>query len=190
MLILDGKIASGAIKESLKKEVDKLTDSGKRSPHLAAILAGNNGASETYVASKVKQCAEIGFRSTLIRLEDTINEETLLNEITKLNDDDEVDGILVQLPLPKHIKEQKVIEAITPAKDVDGFHPLNVGLLASGSPGLIPCTPAGVMKLLSATGVMLEGARAVVLGRSAIVGPCVMHVLLGRSVDRVSGRAR
>src|SRR4051812_19473675 len=127
MIVLDGKIASAAIKESLKTEVDKLTANELRTPHLAAVLVGNNGPSETYVANKVKNCAEIGFQSTLIRFDESIAEETLLKKIEELNKDELVDGILVQLPLPKHIQEQKVIEAIHPLKDVDGFHPISVG---------------------------------------------------------------
>src|SRR5581483_3896692 len=125
MLILDGKIASAAIKESLKKKVEEIKLNNKRAPHLAAILVGNNGASETYVASKVKNCAEIGFESTLVRFDDAITEDTLLNAIADLNKNDSIDGILVQLPLPKHINEQKVIEAVDPSKDVDGFHPVS-----------------------------------------------------------------
>src|SRR6476619_2341614 len=127
MLILDGKIASSAIKESLKKQADEIKSNNKRTPHLAAILVGNNGASETYVASKVKNCTEIGFGSTLIRLGEDISEAGLLQEIEKLNTDDAIDGILVQLPLPKHISEQKVTEAVNPLKDVDGFHPVSAG---------------------------------------------------------------
>src|SRR4051812_28406200 len=134
MTILDGKIASTAIKELLKKEVDAINNNNKRPPHLAAILVGNNGASETYVASKVKQCAEIGFQSTLIRLEADVAEDILLLKIEALNNDLTVDGILVQLPLPKHINEQKVIESIDPAKDVDGFHPSSAGKLVQGLP--------------------------------------------------------
>jgi methylenetetrahydrofolate dehydrogenase (NADP+)/methenyltetrahydrofolate cyclohydrolase len=170
MLILDGKIASAAIKESLKTEVEKLNASKLRPPHLAAVLVGNNGASETYVASKVKNCAEIGFQSTLIRFDDGIAEETLLKKINELNRDEFVDGILVQLPLPKHIHEQKVIEAILPSKDVDGFHPINAGKLVQGLPTFIPATPFGIMLMLDYFNIETKGKHAVVIGRSNIVG--------------------
>lgn len=136
MLLLDGKIASAAVKEDLKAQTASLVLAGKRTPHLAAILVGTNGASETYVASKVKNCEETGFRSTLIRLDQEVDEAILLQKIAELNADPTVDGILVQLPLPKQISEQKVIEAIDPAKDVDGFHPISVGKLVQGLPAL------------------------------------------------------
>lgn len=170
MTILDGKIASLAIKESLKKEVDEIGNNNKRPPHLAAILVGNNGASETYVASKVKQCAEIGFQSTLIRLETDVAEDILLLKIEALNNDPTVDGILVQLPLPKHINEQKVIESIDPAKDVDGFHPSSAGKLVQGLPTFIPATPYGIMLMLDHFNIETKGKHAVVIGRSNIVG--------------------
>ena len=170
MIILDGKVAAAATKEQLKQEVDKIIHSGLPAPHLAAILIGNNGASETYVASKVKQCAEIGFQSTLIRLDDTISEEALLNRIHTLNNDESVDGILVQLPLPKQINEQKVIEAIDPAKDVDGFHPVSAGKLVQGLPTFIPATPYGIMLMLDHFNLPTKGKHAVVIGRSNIVG--------------------
>ncbi|QEC66973.1 bifunctional 5,10-methylene-tetrahydrofolate dehydrogenase/5,10-methylene-tetrahydrofolate cyclohydrolase [Panacibacter ginsenosidivorans] len=181
MIILDGKIASAAIKESLKKEVEILTNNGKRPPHLAAILIGNNGASETYVASKVKQCAEIGFQSTLIRLEEDIAESILLQKINFLNNDVSVDGILVQLPLPKHINEQKVIEAIAPEKDVDGFHPVNAGKLVQGLPAFIPATPYGIMLMLDHFNIETKGKHAVVIGRSNIVGR-PMSILLSSNI--------
>lgn len=170
MIILDGKIASAAIKESLKKEVEALTNSSKRAPHLAAILVGNNGASETYVASKVKQCAEIGFKSTLIRFDSDVEENLLLLKIEELNNDATVDGILVQLPLPKHISEQKVIETIAPDKDVDGFHPVSAGKLIQGLPTFIPATPYGIMLMLDHFNIETKGKHAVVIGRSNIVG--------------------
>lgn len=183
MIILDGKVASAAIKESLKKEVDKLAIDGKRAPHLAAILIGNNGASETYVASKVKQCAEIGFQSTLIRLETGIAESILLEKINALNNDATVDGILVQLPLPKHINEQKVIEAISPEKDVDGFHPASAGKLVQGLPTFIPATPYGIMLMLEHFNIETKGKHAVVIGRSNIVGR-PMSILLSSNIKR------
>lgn len=170
MLILDGKIVSAAIKESLRAEVDTLTSQGLRAPHLAAVLIGNNGASETYVASKVKNCAEIGFQSSLIRFDETVDEPTLLNKISALNNDEAIDGILVQLPLPKHINEQKVIEAISPLKDVDGFHPVNVGKLVQGLQTFIPATPFGIMLMLEFYKIETKGKHAVVIGRSNIVG--------------------
>ncbi len=170
MVLLDGKIASAAIKEALKQEVSQFTAGGKRAPHLAAILVGNNGASETYVAAKVKSCAEAGFRSTLVRLNDTVTENELLASIHELNGDASVDGILVQLPLPKHINEQKIIEAVDPCKDVDGFHPVNAGKLVQGLPGFIPATPYGIMLLLEHYNIVTTGKTAVVIGRSNIVG--------------------
>lgn len=181
MTILDGKIASAAIKESLKKDVDTLTNNGKRPPHLAAILIGTNGASETYVASKVKQCGEIGFQSTLVRFEADTTEDTLLQRIEELNNDATVDGILVQLPLPKHINEQKVIEAISPEKDVDGFHPVSAGKLVQGLPTFIPATPYGIMLMLDHFNIETKGKHAVVIGRSNIVGR-PMSILLSSNI--------
>lgn len=170
MMILDGKIASAAIKESLKTEVIAFTAQGKRAPHLAAVLIGNNGASETYVASKVKNCAEIGFQSSLIRFDENINETNLLDKISALNNDENIDGILVQLPLPKHINEQKIIEAISPLKDVDGFHPVSVGKLVQGLQTFIPATPFGILLMLEFYNIDTKGKHAVVIGRSNIVG--------------------
>lgn len=170
MFILDGKIAAQQVKDSLKNEVIKFTEIGKRPPHLAAILIGNNGASETYVASKVKSCEEIGFASSLFRYENDVEEITLLQKIEALNDDDQIDGILVQLPLPKHINEQKIIEAITPEKDVDGFHPVSIGKLVQGLQTFIPATPYGIMLMLEYYNIETKGRHAVVIGRSNIVG--------------------
>jgi len=170
MEILDGKLASGTIKEGLKLEVAQLITNGKKVPHLAAVLVGNNGASETYVASKVKACAEIGYKSTLMRLDDTISENKLLGIIDTLNADMDVDGILVQLPLPKHISDEKVINAIDPSKDVDGFHPISVGRMVLGSPSFVPATPHGIMLLLEHYKIDTKGMHAVVVGRSNIVG--------------------
>lgn len=170
MIVLDGKIASAAVKEQLKKEIKSLADSGKRAPHLAAILVGTNGASETYVASKVKNCEEVGMLSTLVRLDEQVPEATLLSTIAQLNADPAVDGILVQLPLPKHISEQKVIEAIDPAKDVDGFHPSSAGKLVQGLPTFLPATPYGIMLMLEHFNIETRGKHAVVIGRSNIVG--------------------
>ena len=170
MLLLDGKIASQSVKQNLAEATKKLLEQGKRPPHLAAILTGNNGASETYVASKVKTCCEIGYKSTLIRLEATIEEDELLQKIAELNNDDGVDGILVQLPLPKHISEAKVINSINPDKDVDGFHPVSVGRLVQGLNTFIPATPYGIMLMLEHYQVQTKGKHAVVIGRSNIVG--------------------
>ncbi|MBI2729498.1 MAG: bifunctional 5,10-methylene-tetrahydrofolate dehydrogenase/5,10-methylene-tetrahydrofolate cyclohydrolase [Sphingobacteriales bacterium] len=180
MQILDGKITSQAIKDSIKEKVAVLTAAGKRTPHLAAILVGNSGASETYVASKVKTCAEIGFDSTLKRFNDAISEIELLNTIHDLNTDDSIDGILVQLPLPKHIAEDKVIEAIIPDKDVDGFHPVSLGRMVAGLPSFIPATPYGILLMLEHYKIETKGLHAVVIGRSNIVGK-PMSILLSRN---------
>jgi methylenetetrahydrofolate dehydrogenase (NADP+)/methenyltetrahydrofolate cyclohydrolase len=181
MLVLDGKLVSAAVKEDLKAETEKLILAGNRPPHLAAILVGSNGASETYVASKVKNCEEIGFVSTLVRFEEDIDEETLLGAIAKLNQDPSVDGILVQLPLPKQIKEQKVIQAIDPSKDVDGFHPSSAGKLMQGLPSFIPATPYGIMMMLEFFKLETKGKHAVVIGRSNIVGR-PMSILLSSNI--------
>ncbi len=170
MLVLDGKIASAAVKASLLEQTNALKAAGKRTPHLAAILVGNNGASETYVASKVKNCEETGFGSSLFRFDENVTEAELLAQIEALNTNENVDGILVQLPLPKHIDDAKVIEAIDPKKDVDGFHPSNVGRLVQGLNTFIPATPYGVLLMLAHFNIETKGKRAVVIGRSNIVG--------------------
>jgi methylenetetrahydrofolate dehydrogenase (NADP+)/methenyltetrahydrofolate cyclohydrolase len=170
MQILDGQLVSKSIKDSLKTRVAERQAEGKKTPHLAAVLVGHNGASETYVAAKVKACTEIGFKSTLVRLEDTISENELLALIGGLNQDPDVDGILVQLPLPRHIADERVILAIDPAKDVDGFHPVNVGKLVLGSPTFISATPHGIMLLLEHYEIETKGKTAAVIGRSNIVG--------------------
>lgn len=183
MLVLDGKIAAAAVKESLKTKTAQLAAEGKRKPHLAAILVGNNGASETYVASKVKNCEETGFASTLIRLADNIDEASLLSTIQELNNNPSIDGILVQLPLPKQISEQKVIEAIDPLKDVDGFHPINVGKLVQGLSTFIPATPYGIMLMLEHFNIETKGKHAIVIGRSNIVGR-PMSILLSSNLQQ------
>ena len=183
MLILDGKIASAAVKATLLAQTQALTIAGKRSPHLAAILVGNNGASETYVASKVKNCEETGFESTLVRLDADVSEKVLLDKIIELNNNPSVDGILVQLPLPKHIDEAKVIETINPAKDVDGFHPANVGRLVQGLPTFIPATPYGIILMLAHFDIPTKGKNAVVIGRSNIVGR-PMSILLSSNIPQ------
>ena len=179
MQILEGKIVSESVKNILKEEVIQLKIKGKRVPHLAAILIGENGASETYVASKIKNCEDIGFKSSLIRLDQNIQESILIDEIIKLNDDDSVDGILVQLPLPKQINEQKIISLINPSKDVDGFHPINMGKLVLGESSFIPATPYGIMLMLEHYNINTSGKHAVVIGRSNIVGR-PMSILLSQ----------
>jgi methylenetetrahydrofolate dehydrogenase (NADP+)/methenyltetrahydrofolate cyclohydrolase len=180
MQILDGKLVSAAIKAQLADKVTELKALGQKVPHLAAILVGNNPASETYVASKVKSCAEIGYHSTLLRFDEKISEKHLLDNITLLNENADIDGILVQLPLPKHINEEVVINTIDPSKDVDGFHPVNVGKMVSGLPTFIPATPYGIMLMLEHYNVPTKGKHAVVIGRSHIVGTPV-SILLSRN---------
>lgn len=170
MQILDGKKAAQSIRDELKLAVAQLAAEGKKVPHLAAILVGTNGASETYVAAKVKACEEAGFRSTLIRFEESISISRLLSRIQDLNSDPDIDGILVQLPLPSHIPDQEVINAIDPEKDVDGFHPVSVGKMIQGVPGFVPATPNGIMMLLEYYKIDTRGKHAVVIGRSNIVG--------------------
>lgn len=182
MQILDGKLASTAISEDLTLKVAGLKKKGYKIPHLAAILVGNNGASETYVGSKVKSCGKIGITSTLVKLAENISEEELFKVIKKLNNDDDVDGILVQLPLPKHISEKKVINLINPAKDVDGFHPVNLGKMVLGEDTFISATPYGIMLLLQHYKVETKGKHAVVIGRSNIVGRPV-SILLSRNEE-------
>ena len=183
MLVLDGKLAAAAVKEVLKAETAELVKKGKPAPHLAAILVGNNGASETYVASKVKNCEETGFESTLIRLPVDTTEAVLLETIQSLNNNPGIDGILVQLPLPKHISEEKVIETIDPKKDVDGFHPSNIGRLVQGLPTFIPATPYGILLLLAHYNINTKGKHAVVIGRSNIVGR-PMSILLSSNIPQ------
>lgn len=180
MEMLDGKKVSQSVREDLKKKVDSRRADGKKIPHLAAILIGNNGASETYVASKVRSCEEIGYKSTLIRLPADIPETELLEHIEVLNRDADVDGILVQLPLPGHIREQQVIEAIHVSKDVDGFHPESVGRMVQGLPAFLPATPYGILLLLQHYQVETKGRHAVVIGRSNIVGRPI-SILLNRN---------
>ena len=170
MQLIDGKRIAEEIKAEIKVKVDEMVSRGLRPPHLAAILVGNDGASETYVAHKVKACEQVGFKSTLIRYENDVAEDELLRRIANLNTDGEIDGFIVQLPLPKHINDQKIIEAISPSKDVDGFHPENAGRLMIGLPCFVSATPAGIMELLSRYAIDTRGKHCVVLGRSNIVG--------------------
>ena len=182
MIILDGKIVAASVKESVKAKAALLIKEHKKTPHLAAILIGTNGASETYVANKVKTCEEIGFKSTLLRFDENVKEQLLLDTIQKLNVDDEVNGILVQLPLPKHISEEKVINTINPSKDVDGFHPSSIGKLVQGLPTFIPATPYGIMLMLEHYKIDTVGKHAVVIGRSNIVGR-PMSILLSQNTN-------
>ncbi len=170
MNIMDGKLVSQSVKDRLKQKVEERLAKGLKKPHLAAILVGNNGASETYVASKVKSCEEVGFTSTLIRLDASISQEALLDEIHLLNRQEDVDGILVQLPLPAHISEQEVINAIDADKDVDGFHPESVGRMVQGLPAFYPATPYGILLMLEHYRIETKGKHALVIGRSNIVG--------------------
>ena len=170
MQLIDGKRIAEEIKAEIKVKVDEMISRGLKPPHLAAILVGHDGGSETYVAHKVKACEQVGFNSTLIRYEDDVTETELLRRIDTLNADGDIDGFIVQLPLPKHINEQKIIEAISPSKDVDGFHPENAGRLMIGLPCFVSATPAGIMELLSRYAIETRGKHCVVLGRSNIVG--------------------
>lgn len=179
MTLLDGKKTSAEIKEEIAAKVAGRVKNGLKVPHLAAILVGEDGASQTYVNAKVKACNKVGFESSLVKLSDTVSEEELLREIDKLNKSKEVDGFIVQLPLPDHIDEQKVINAVDPGKDVDGFHPVNVGKLVLGLPTFIPATPNGIVELLDRSGVDTEGKTCLVIGRSNIVGK-PMSILMAR----------
>lgn len=181
MTLIDGKQTADDIKREIAAEVEEMVAQGKRRPHLAAILVGHDGGSETYVANKVKACEVCGFRSTLIRYEDDVTEEKLLETISRLNEDPEVDGFIVQLPLPRHISEQKIIEAIDYRKDVDGFHPVNVGRMSIGLPCFVSATPSGIMELLKRYGVETRGAKCVVLGRSNIVGKPVANLMMQKA---------
>ncbi|WP_395090776.1 bifunctional 5,10-methylenetetrahydrofolate dehydrogenase/5,10-methenyltetrahydrofolate cyclohydrolase [Vaginella massiliensis] len=179
MQFLDGLKLSKEIKEEIKQEVDLLIEQGKKTPHLAAILVGQNGASQTYVSSKIKDCEQVGFQSTLVELDETISQKELIAEIQKLNENDEIDGFIVQLPLPKHIDQEEVINAIDPKKDVDGFHPANFGKMALDMEAFIPATPFGILQLLSRYQIPTKGKHVVVIGRSRIVGK-PMSILMGR----------
>jgi len=182
MQLLDGKLVSASVKETIKIKLAAAKLLGKKTPHLAAVLIGNNGASETYVASKVKSCEEVGMKSTLVRLDETVPENELIAAIEKLNADADVDGILVQLPLPKQISEEKIINLIRPDKDVDGFHPMSVGKMVQGLPTFIPATPYGIMLMLEHYKIPTKGKHAVVIGRSNIVGRPI-SILLSRNTD-------
>lgn len=180
MQLLDGKAISSQIKSEIKAEVEQWVAGGGKKPHLAAILVGQDGASETYVASKIRSCEEIGFTSTLLRFEADITEAQLLEAVESLNNDPDVDGFIVQLPLPKHISENTVMEAVNPAKDVDGFHPINVGRMCKGLPAYISATPFGILEMLIRAGIETSGKHCVVIGRSQIVG-LPMSILMQRN---------
>ena len=182
MQILDGKIVSQAVKKDLREKTNKLISENKKVPHLAAILIGSNGASETYVTSKIKNCGETGFKSSMFRFDENIDEATVINQIEALNADDDVDGILVQLPLPKHFSEEKIINIIDPLKDVDGFHPISIGKMVQGLPTFIPATPYGIMLMLEHYKIDTAGKHAVVIGRSNIVGR-PMSILLSQNTN-------
>ena len=181
MQLIDGKSISAQIKQEIADEVKEIVAAGGKRPHLAAVLVGHDGGSESYVAHKVKACEQCGFKSSLIRFENDITEEQLLAEIDKLNNDDDIDGFIVQLPLPKHIREQKVIEAIDYHKDVDGFHPINVGRLSIGLPCFVSATPSGIIELLRRYNIDTKGKHCVVLGRSNIVGKPIAALMMQKS---------
>src|ERR1035437_1666982 len=181
-MIIDGKLISIQIQDEIAIEVNKIKSSAGKIPHLAAILVGNDGASETYVAAKVKACEKVGFRSTLVRMPATTTEQELLKKVNELNADVDIDGYIVQLPIPKHIKEQKIMEAIAPEKDVDGFHAQNVGRMALNLPTYLPATPFGIMQLLERYKIETVGKHCVVIGRSHIVGS-PMSILMARNTS-------
>ncbi len=182
MQLIDGKKISQQIQEEIAQEVKKMLANGKRAPHLAAVLVGNDGGSETYVAAKIKACEKVGFRSTLIRHPESVSEEELLRTVSELNNNDAIDGFIVQLPLPKHINEQKIIEAVSPQKDVDGFHPVNVGKMALNLPAYVSATPFGILQLLKAYHIETSGKHCVVIGRSNIVGS-PMSILMSKNSE-------
>ena len=180
MQLLDGKLTSNTLKDEIAKEVSELLAKGGKKPHLAAILVGSNGASETYVGAKVKACEKVGFDSTLVRMSEDVSEEELLNEVRKINENPSIDGLIVQLPLPNHISEIKVTETILPEKDVDGFRPVNIGRMTLNLPTFLPATPAGIVELLDRYDVETSGKHCVVIGRSHIVGS-PMSILMARN---------
>lgn len=181
--LIDGKKVASEIKKEITEEVNKLKSEGKKIPHLVAILVGNNGSSETYVSNKVKDCEEVGFKSTVLRFGNDIKESALLEQISSLNNDNDVDGFIVQLPLPAHISEHKVIEAIDPKKDSDGFHPVNLGKMVIGITGYLPATPYGIVELLKRYRIETSGKNCVVIGRSNIVGRPVSILLSQKGMD-------
>jgi len=183
MVLIDGKKTSEILQSEIAEEVVKIKELGGKIPHLAAVLVGHDGGSETYVAAKVKACERVGFKSTLIRFEDNVTEEELLSCVAKLNNDTDLDGFIVQLPLPKHISEEKIVEAINPRKDVDGFHPVNVGRMVAGVPAFISATPFGIMELIKRYKIETSGKNCVVIGRSNIVGRPMSILLSQKGID-------
>jgi len=181
--IIDGKLTAGLIKNEIALKVAERAKSGKKIPHLAAILVGSNASSETYVANKIKDCGEVGFRSTLVRMNDDVPEEELLEAIRKLNNDPDIDAFIVQLPLPEHISENRIIEAIDPEKDADGFHPVNIGRMVVGLEGYLPATPFGIVELLKRYDIETSGRECVVIGRSNIVGRPLSILLSRKGTD-------
>ena len=181
MILLDGKATSASLQAQIAAEVDFFLDKGWRRPHLTAILVGDDGASQTYVANKERSCKKVGFDSTVLRLPASTTEEELLKEVKRLNNDDSVDGFIIQLPLPKHIDEQKIIEAVSPSKDVDGFHPENVGRLCLGLDTFVSATPYGIITLMEEYGIETRGKHCVVLGRSNIVGRPIANLLSAKA---------
>ncbi len=183
MQIIDGNKTAKTIKEEITKEVNEIVRNGGKQPHLAAILVGHDGGSETYVAYKIKDCKEVGFKSTLIRYEDNVTQEELLSKINQLNSNVDIDGFIVQLPLPKHISEQKIIEAIDPRKDVDGFHPTNVGRMVLGMPSFVSATPYGIIELIERYKIETSGKNCVIIGRSNIVGRPMSILMSQRKIN-------
>lgn len=181
--LIDGKKTAAEIRHEIADEVLKLRNEGKKIPHLAAILVGNDGSSQTYVANKVKDCEEVGFKSTLIKFKENVKESVLLKKIAELNNDQDIDGFIVQLPLPDHISENKVIESIDPSKDADGFHPVNLGKMVIGLPGFLPATPYGIVELIKRYRIETSGKNCVVIGRSNIVGRPVSILLSQKGMD-------
>lgn len=181
MILLDGKMLADELKNEIKAEVEKLISAGKKQPHLAAVLVGNDGGSLTYVGHKVKACEQVGFKSTLLQFDDSVSEEFILNEVSKLNDDKDIDGFIVQLPLPRHINADRVIMSIDPKKDVDGFHPVNVGKVTLGLPAFVSATPLGITKILERYSIETSGKHCVVIGRSNIVGRPMSILMSGQS---------
>jgi methylenetetrahydrofolate dehydrogenase (NADP+)/methenyltetrahydrofolate cyclohydrolase len=183
MILIDGKKVAAEIKEEIAAEVQKIKESGGKQPHLAAVLVGHDGASETYVSYKIKDCEAVGFKSSLVRFEDDVKEEELLAKVQELNEDEDLDGFIVQLPLPDHISEQKVIEAIDPEKDADGFHPINVGRMVIGLPSFVSATPFGVIELLKRYHIETSGKNCVIVGRSNIVGRPLSVLMSQKSIN-------
>ncbi|MBN2863636.1 MAG: bifunctional 5,10-methylene-tetrahydrofolate dehydrogenase/5,10-methylene-tetrahydrofolate cyclohydrolase [Bacteroidales bacterium] len=182
-ILIDGKETASRIKREIADEVSTMRKEGKKVPHLAAVIVGDNSSSKTYVTNKVKDCTEVGFRSTLIEFEKDIPEKVLLDKIAELNSDSDIDGFIVQLPLPGHISENKIIESIDPEKDADGFHPVNIGKMVAGLPGFIPATPYGIIELIKRYNIETSGKRCVVIGRSNIVGRPVSILMSQKGID-------